>query len=189
MLNPIYTYISFYLPQLNCFQFSKWLNDSIWPIDGIRIITTTLGQCRPESNRNEEELPISQSSRTRASPSYGLVSYQGLSLRGSYLLVEMQSVYSTASADKPLSQKEEKNWIQMLKSVTWKICHTLQQYSSVIRSSIKCGWSHINLHQYKENHHWNESSSSQLGTNIVCVVQSAGGRGAAEYTDCTFVER
>ena len=40
--------------QLNGFKYSKWLNSSIWPIDGTLIVTTTLGLSGPRSNGNEE---------------------------------------------------------------------------------------------------------------------------------------
>ena len=44
--------------------------------------TTTLGQRGPGSNNNEGVLHNSRSSRTRASPSDGLVLYSGNSLEG-----------------------------------------------------------------------------------------------------------
>ena len=43
--------------------------------------TTTLGQSGPGSNGNEGVLRIPQSSRTGASPSHGLVSFPGPSLK------------------------------------------------------------------------------------------------------------
>ena len=47
---------------------------------------------------NEGALHIPQSSKTGASPSDGLVSYPGHSLKESYPSAETQSVYSTAPA-------------------------------------------------------------------------------------------
>ena len=44
--------------QLNGFKYSKWLNSSIWPIDGIQTCTTTLGQRGLVSNNNEGVLWI-----------------------------------------------------------------------------------------------------------------------------------
>ena len=77
----------------------KWLKNSIWPIDRILTSITNLDQSGPESNYNEGVLHISQSSRTRASPSKGWVSYPGHLLGVSYPFVETQLAYSTASAD------------------------------------------------------------------------------------------
>ena len=49
-------------------MFAHWiLNNSIWPINGTLIGTTTQGQSGPGSNGNEGVLPIPQSSRTRTS--------------------------------------------------------------------------------------------------------------------------
>ena len=50
----------------------------------------------PGNNGNEGVLYIPQSSRTRASPSDGLVSYPGHSLGRSYPSAKVQSVYFTA---------------------------------------------------------------------------------------------
>ena len=55
--------------QLNAFKYGKWLNSSIWPIDGILTGTTTPGQSGPESNGNKEVFHIFQISQTGASPS------------------------------------------------------------------------------------------------------------------------
>ena len=64
------------------------MDSSIWPITS----TTTLSQSGPGSNGNEEVLHFT--------PSDGLMSYLGHSLRGgSYFSVEMQSEYPTALAD------------------------------------------------------------------------------------------
>ena len=63
--------------QLNGFKSSKWLNSSIWSIDGTLIDITTPGQSGPGSNDSERVLHIPQSSRTGTSPSDGLVSYSG----------------------------------------------------------------------------------------------------------------
>ena len=53
--------------QLNGFKYTKWLNSSIWPIDGTLTGTIILGQSGIGSN--EGILHIPQSSRTRASTS------------------------------------------------------------------------------------------------------------------------
>ena len=42
---------------------------SIWPIDGIPIVTNSLGQSEPGSNGNEVALKALQNPRTGASPS------------------------------------------------------------------------------------------------------------------------
>ena len=43
-------------------KYRKWLNDSIWPLDGILIGATTMSQSGPGSNGNEEVLLIPKSS-------------------------------------------------------------------------------------------------------------------------------
>ena len=55
----------------------EWLNSFIWPIGGTLTSTTRPGQREPGGidKKNPKKLNISQSSRTRASPSDGLVSY------------------------------------------------------------------------------------------------------------------
>ena len=90
--NNVIQHYSLVCTQLNAFKHNKWLNSSIWPKDGILTGTTTQGQSEPGSNGNEEILHIPQSSRSRASPSDGLVSYTGHSS-------EMQLAYSTAPAN------------------------------------------------------------------------------------------
>ena len=60
---------SFVCTQLNGFKYSKWLNSSIWCIDGTQTGTTTLGQSGPESNHSEGVLHILKGSRTGALPS------------------------------------------------------------------------------------------------------------------------
>ena len=63
--------------------------------------TTTPSQNEPGSKGNEGWFHIPESSTTGASPSGALVSYPEYALRrGSYPSPEMQSVYSTASADR-----------------------------------------------------------------------------------------
>ena len=73
-------------------------NSFIWPIDKNLSGATSPGQSDSESNDNEGVLHILQSSSTTGtSPSDCLISYQDtLWGGGSYLTVEMQSVYSTA---------------------------------------------------------------------------------------------
>ena len=91
---PILHY-SFDLTLLNGFMYRKWLNISIWSIDGTLTRTTTPGQCGPESNANEGILHIPQ-----ISPSDGLVLYLRHSLGVGILpSAEMESAYSTAPAD------------------------------------------------------------------------------------------
>ena len=75
-------------------------NSSIWPIDRTLSGATTPGQSQLGSDGNEGILRIPQSSSiTEVSPSDCLVSYTGHSLEGSYPCVEIQSVYSTATAN------------------------------------------------------------------------------------------
>ena len=62
-----------YLPQLNGFQYSKWLDSSIWSMGGT--LTGTTIQSGPGSNRNERVLQIPKSSRIGASSSDCLVFY------------------------------------------------------------------------------------------------------------------
>ena len=89
---------------LNGFQHSKWLNSSIWFIDGISAGITTLYQSGTGSNGSKGILHIPQRSRAWDSPSHVLVSYPDHSFfRVSYSSAEMQSVDSTA-----LEVKEKK---------------------------------------------------------------------------------
>ena len=60
-------------------------NSFIWPMNRILSGAITADQSGPGSDGNEEVLHIPQSSRiTRASPSDGLMSFTGHSLRRSY---------------------------------------------------------------------------------------------------------
>ena len=68
---------SFVCIQFNGFKYSKWLNSSIWPIDGTVTGTTTLGQSGPGSNSNEGVFHIPQSSKMGTSPLDALLSYPG----------------------------------------------------------------------------------------------------------------
>ena len=73
---------------------------STFPIDRNLSGGTTLGKSGPGSDVNEGIFHIPQhSSITEASSSDFLVSYAGYSGWESYTFVEMQSVYSTASAN------------------------------------------------------------------------------------------
>ena len=72
---------------------------SIWPIDMTLLNATTPGQSGPGNNGNEGVLHIHQSSKAGAWPSDGLISYPGHLWGSSYSSVEMQSMYSTVSAD------------------------------------------------------------------------------------------
>ena len=76
-------------------------NSSIWPLDRTLSGATTPSQSVPRSNSNEKVLHIPQSSRAEALPSDCLISYPGLLLGvcGPYLSAEMQSEYSTATAN------------------------------------------------------------------------------------------
>ena len=56
-------------------------NSSIWLVDMALPGATTPGQSGPGSDSNERVLQIPRSSRVRASPSDGLMSYPGHSLR------------------------------------------------------------------------------------------------------------
>ena len=77
----------------------KWLNISIWPIDGTQTCTTTQGKSRPKSNGNERVLHLPQSSKM-ASPLDSLVLNPGHPFGGkSYSSAEMQLVYSTVPID------------------------------------------------------------------------------------------
>ena len=59
----------------------KWLSSPIWSIHGTLTGTTTPGQSGPGNKNNEEILHISQSSKTEALPSDGLVSYPGYTFK------------------------------------------------------------------------------------------------------------
>ena len=74
---------------------------SIRPIDKTLSVAPPPGQSGPRSDGNERVLHITKISRiSETSPSECSVSYAGHSLGwGSYPSAEMQSVYSTASAD------------------------------------------------------------------------------------------
>ena len=72
----------------------------IWPIERTLSGATTPGKIRPGGDSNEGILCIPQSSSiTGAIPSDCLVSYVGQSFREYYPSPEMQSAYSTVSAD------------------------------------------------------------------------------------------
>ena len=76
-------------------------SNSIWPIDRTLSGVTIPGQSGPRSDGNNGVLCILQSSGiTEVSPSDCLVSYLGHSLEESCLSVDMQSVYSAASANR-----------------------------------------------------------------------------------------
>ena len=74
------------------------LSSSIWPIDRTLSSDITPGLNGPGSNGNEGVLHILQSSRTEASQldSLATLIWGG---GGSYLSVDMQSMYSTASTN------------------------------------------------------------------------------------------
>ena len=81
-------------------------NSCILSIDKILTNITTVSQSGPGSNGDEKVFYIPQSSKTGASPSYGLEFYPEHLLVGvgrSYPFAEMQSVYSTAPT----------NWAQL----------------------------------------------------------------------------
>ena len=65
-------------------------------MDGSLIDTITPSQSEPESNGNEM-FPLPHSSRTEASPSNGLVSYPGYSLRVLHLGRDVVGVFDWPS--------------------------------------------------------------------------------------------
>ena len=94
-------YQSFINIELNCFNYRKFVDIFIWPINGILTNTTTRGQSFFLNNGNERVLYILDSSRTEASPSEGLLSNQKHSLVGvSYSSTEVQSAYSRTPIDR-----------------------------------------------------------------------------------------
>ena len=82
LFNNSIQYQSFVCAQLNGFNYRKWLNSTIWPVDEILTATTTPSQRGLESISNEGVLNIPQSSRTEASPPDGFVLYLGYMLKG-----------------------------------------------------------------------------------------------------------
>ena len=83
------------------FAYSFYLSNSfIWTIDTTLSGTITLGESGSGSDGNEGVLHIPQSfSIIGALPSDCLMSYPRHSLKDFYPSAEMQSVYSTATAD------------------------------------------------------------------------------------------
>ena len=77
---------SFVCTRLNDFKYRKWLNISIWPINGTLTGTNTLCQSGPGSNGKEGVLHIPQSFRIGALLPYSLVSYTRTFVRGFLLL-------------------------------------------------------------------------------------------------------
>ena len=97
-------------------KYGKWLDSSIWLIDGTLTVSTSLGQSRlgsnsnegafyTGSNGNEEVLHIPQSSQTGASPLAGLVLCPGHSLVGSCPSVQVQITYSIILTDRAVFSK------------------------------------------------------------------------------------
>ena len=79
---------------------------SICPIDRTRAGATNPGQIGAVSDGNEWMFCIPPiSSITRASPSDCLLSYTGHSLGESFPSAEVQSVYSTAQANREISSE------------------------------------------------------------------------------------
>ena len=72
---------------------------SIWLIDKTLSGDITPGQSGSGNNDSEGVRHIPQISKVGTSPSDGVTSYQDTRCGGSYLSAEMQSVYSSASAD------------------------------------------------------------------------------------------
>ena len=72
---------------------------SLWPINWTPTGTITLNQNEPGSKGNKRVLHIPQNSRAETTLSNGLMSYLAHLLEGVYPSAEMQSAYSTASAD------------------------------------------------------------------------------------------
>ena len=83
---------------LNGFKYRKWLISSIWLIDETLTGTTNPGKSWSGSNANEGVLHLPQSSRTRASPSDGLVSYHDTLIGGMFLICRdaISIFYSTS---------------------------------------------------------------------------------------------
>ena len=98
----VYTQSNAKIIQFQTIQFSISTQfSSIWPIDRTLLGETTPDQSGPGSDGNERVLYIPQSSSiTGTSPSDCLGSYLGHSLGGGYSSAEVQSVYSTAPADR-----------------------------------------------------------------------------------------
>ena len=94
-LTLIVLFLSSYMVSSRILKYRKGLNSSIWVTDGTLTETTIRSQRGLRSNCNGEVLHILQSSRTGASPSEGLVSYQNIRWGGSYPSIEMQLAYST----------------------------------------------------------------------------------------------
>ena len=84
------------------FAHSLNVKNSIWSIDRTLSGVSTPGQSGPWNNGNEGVFHIPQISKTRASSSDCFVSYPGHAWGKSYLSAEMQSVYSTAPADRAI---------------------------------------------------------------------------------------
>ena len=83
---------------LNSLKFDKWLNSSIWPINGILTSATNLGQSGPGSNGNEKVLYFSESSKYGGLPLDGLVSYPGHLLeKGLYIYRGTVYIFSSPS--------------------------------------------------------------------------------------------
>ena len=103
------------------FSISTQFN-SIQSIDRSLSGATTLGQSGPESDDNDGVLCIPQSfSVTEASPSDYLVLYPRHSLEKSYPSTVMQSVYSTA-----LANRANKNWIQWIVRIIFRSLFCIQ---------------------------------------------------------------
>ena len=80
---------------MNCFKFSKWLNNSIYPIDETLTATTTPSQSRYENDGNKWVLYIPKWFRTGASSFGCLVSNLGYSL-GSFTPLQRGSRKNSA---------------------------------------------------------------------------------------------
>ena len=98
----LFDFKQFSLAEVILLELSKMSNSSIRSIERTISGSTTLNQGGPGSKCNECVLHIPQSSKTGALPSDSLMSYTGHSLGESYRSAEIQSVFSTAPADKGL---------------------------------------------------------------------------------------
>ena len=124
-----FQHYSFVCTRLYGSMYRKWLNISIWSIDGTLTGTTTPGQSKPGSNGNEEVLYIPQSSRTKVSLSYVLVSYLEHKLAVgvvSYPTAEMWLAYSTAPPNWAKLELNNSLFMQLLEqpcdhSFNWQI--------------------------------------------------------------------
>ena len=100
-----------------CFHHIKWLNCSIWPIDGNLTDTTTLDQSGLGTNDNERALQFPKSFKSEALYSNALVLYPG------HLLVGES--YSSAVSSFYILSWLQCTFLHILLNVTFKISFSL----------------------------------------------------------------